>query len=103
MTPGLPSRLIVTEYEVDALERRLDNDPARRQVRVRRHCSALVVESGPPDERIQHARLRRDGVHLWILDVRGRARWESTGDRGTMARLLDTPINHLPWLGAARA
>src|SRR4051812_36226795 len=53
-------------------------------LRVRKHGSTLVIESGPAEDPVKHARLTRDAVSLWILDIADhRGRWEPTGLRTT--------------------
>lgn len=94
----MPSKFVTTEYDVAGLRARLRADPRTRHLRVRKHGATMVLESGPADDPIPHVRLRKDGVHLWILDARGRNRWEPTGFRADIATLLDTLVEALPWV-----
>jgi hypothetical protein len=72
-------------------------------LRVRQRADLLVLESGPIDDPIPHARLRRVAVHLWTLECAAHTgRWEKTGFRGLLEPLLDTLLSTLPWIVAPR-
>ena len=67
-------------------------------IRARKYGATVIVESGPPDDSVRHARLRRDTVHLWLLDVAGRGgRWEPTPMRGNIESLVATLAENFPW------
>lgn len=68
-------------------------------LRVRRHADLLVAESGPDADPIPHARFRRQGAHLWTLELPSHTgRWEKTPYRGLIEALLDVLEDELPWL-----
>jgi hypothetical protein len=68
-------------------------------LRVRKHGELLVIESGPSDDPIAHARLRRDTVQYWKLEIATHTgRWERTGMRGTIEQLLDILVTDFPWV-----
>ena len=68
-------------------------------LRVRKRGDLLIVESGPADDPIKHARLRRDTVHLWILEIADhKGRWEFTGLRDQRDKLLAALITEFPWI-----
>jgi hypothetical protein len=70
-------------------------------LRVRRRADLLVLESGPAKAPIPHARLRRVGVHLWTLECATHTgRWEKTGFRAPLEKLLDQLVSTLPWVVA---
>jgi hypothetical protein len=72
-----------------------------RHLRVRRRADLLVLESGPTDDAIPHARLRRVAVHLWTLECATHTgRWEKTGFRGQLEEMLDKLVSTLPWVVA---
>jgi hypothetical protein len=67
-------------------------------LRVRRRADLLVLESGPLEDPIPHARLRRDTVHLWRLEfATHRGTWERTEFRGPRQELLDLITDAFPW------
>ena len=43
--------------------------PELSHLRVRRRADLLTLESGPTRDPFPHARLRRDTVHLWRLEM----------------------------------
>jgi transposase len=67
-------------------------------LRVRKRGAVLTIESGDKANPWPHARLRRDTVHLWLLEmaVRG-GRWERTPFRGLMNELVDVLFDDFPW------
>jgi hypothetical protein len=67
-------------------------------LRARKRGSAVIVESGPHSEPLNHFRVRRDTVHLWRLDFADhRGRWESTLFRGQLDTLLEIVVSQFPW------
>ena len=67
-------------------------------LRARKYGQLVIIESGPEDDPIPHARLRRDTVHLWTLEMATHSgRWERTGYRGLMDNLLELMITTFPW------
>lgn len=67
-------------------------------IRVRSRGSVLTLESGPDDDPVSHARLRRDTVHLWTLEMAGRGgRWEKTPFRGPMDDLVTILVEQFGW------
>ena len=69
-----------------------------KHLRARKHGSAVIVESGPAADPTKHLRLRRDTVHLWLLDFADhRGRWERTPYRGTLEELIAQVLDSFPW------
>lgn len=67
-------------------------------LRVRRRTDLLVIESGPKDDPVPHARFRRIAVHLWVLQVADhRGHWQPTGLRGRLEVLLGALTTSLGW------
>jgi len=63
----------------------------------------LTIESGPPDDRMPHARFRRVGVDQWQLEMAThQGRWETTPFQAPLQDLLDTLISNFGWLLADR-
>jgi hypothetical protein len=74
-----------------------------RHLRARKYGPLVIIESGPEDDPIPHARLRRDTVHPWTLEVAMHTgRWEKTGFRDLCATLVDLLVTTFPWLVAPR-
>jgi hypothetical protein len=72
-------------------------------LRARKHGSAVIVESGPADDAIKHVRLRRDTVHLWLLDIADhREKWERTHVRALLKVVLSELVDSFPWVLASR-
>lgn len=67
-------------------------------LRVRLHGKLVVIESGPEDDVIPHARLRKDTVNYWKLEmpVHG-GRWEPTGIRAFLDDVLEILVTDFPW------
>ncbi|WP_437573530.1 hypothetical protein [Sorangium sp. So ce887] len=67
-------------------------------LRARKHGQMVIMESGPEADPIAHARLRRDTVHLWTLEIATHTgRWEKTGFRGLWQDLLKLLMTDFPW------
>lgn len=67
-------------------------------VRTRTYGAAVIVESGPKRDPLRHARLRRDTVHLWCLDIADhRGRWERTPLRAPLDDLVSSLAREFPW------
>ena len=67
-------------------------------LRIRRRADLLTLESGDEDDLVPHARFRRASVHHWTLECATHAgRWERTGFRDTLPRLVDLVVTTLPW------
>lgn len=67
-------------------------------LRARKYGALVILESGPVEDPIPHARLRRDTVHLWTLEIATHTgRWEKTGFRALRNELLDLRMTSLPW------
>ena len=51
-------------------------------LRARHRAETITIESGPADDPILHARVRRVGAHLWVLETADhRGSWEPTDVR----------------------
>jgi len=73
-------------------------DKQLTHLRVRRHGVLLVLESGPDDDPIPHARFRRLGAHIWRLEMATHNDgWETTPPRGQIDKLLDFLLTAAPW------
>jgi hypothetical protein len=67
-------------------------------LRVRRYGVLLVVESGPKEDAVAHARLRRQGAHIWGLEMPTHTgAWETTPFRGLLREMVDLLVTDFPW------
>jgi len=68
-------------------------------LRVRARGKTLNIESGPEDDPVKHARLKRDTVHLWILQVADhKGRFQPTGLRADLDTLFEILVHDFGWL-----
>lgn len=86
-------------WHADALQQQL-HAKGLTHLNVRKHGAQLIVEDEA--ERIPCARLTRDTVHLWLLDVHAGRSWERTPFRATMDELVATLTETLGWILAPR-
>jgi transposase len=88
--------------EIDALEEVEDflvNRPELAHLRIRRRGPLITLESGPTNDPILHARVRRLSVHCWTLECATHmGRWEPTGERATLGKLLRLAVESYPWV-----
>jgi hypothetical protein len=84
---------------VDATISELHSHKGLAHLRVRKHGAALVIESGPTGDAVKHARLVRDGVSLWVLEIADhRGRWEYTGVREARAGAVTKLLGEFGWV-----
>jgi hypothetical protein len=70
-----------------------------KHLRVRRRADLVTIESGPADDPVRHARLRRVTVHFWTVECATHTgRWEKTGLRGPMSVVLECLVSEIPWV-----
>ena len=90
-------KLVAEDYDAGDLEDSL----AKRgftHLRVRHRGDLLTIESGPKSAPVAHARLRRDTVHLWILEMPTHTgRWERTPFRQLMDQQVELLATQLAW------
>jgi hypothetical protein len=97
----MPRPLHTEEDDADDAREFLAARDGLGHLRVRRRADLLTLESGPEDEPIPHARLRRVSAQHWTLECATHTgRWEKTGFRDTLENLLDLLISTLPWVVA---
>lgn len=74
------------------------HERGHRHLRARKRGAIVTVESGPLNNPVAHARLRRDTVHLWLLEMPSHTgRWQPTGIRGLLSDLLAALVHDFPW------
>ncbi|PKN57084.1 MAG: hypothetical protein CVU56_12905 [Deltaproteobacteria bacterium HGW-Deltaproteobacteria-14] len=81
-----------------SLAARLSSREGLGHLRVRARGPVLTIESGPEEDPVQHARLRRDTVHLWVLEMPARGgRWERTPFRAQLDALEELLVEQFGW------
>lgn len=85
-------------WDADTVQAVLARYPDLSHLRVRRRGDLLTLESGPAEDPLCHARLRRVTVHLWRLEMPAASgRWDPTPFRDQLKALLDMLIQLFPW------
>ena len=68
-------------------------------LRVRRRGDLVIIESGPKQEPIAHARFRRVTAHLWRMEMATHTgRWQPTPLRDQLQCLIEMLINAFSWI-----
>jgi hypothetical protein len=83
--------------DVLAVEEFLAQYPDLKHLRVRKRGDLVILESGPKDAPISHARLRRETVQYWRLEMPSHSRWETTPFRGLRESVLAILIKQFGW------
>lgn len=86
------------EDDADCVRDVLRKHDGLGHLRVRRRADLLTLESGPEDDPVRHARLRRVAVHLWRLEVAHHTAWQSTPVRGPIDKVLDELLSDFGWI-----
>lgn len=90
-------KLVAEDYHADELEEALVNR-GFNHLRVRRRGDVLTIVSGPKDDPFPHARVRRETVHLWRLEMpTSTGRWECTPVRDLPDNLVVILVSVFPW------
>lgn len=72
-------------------------------LRVRERAELLIIESGPTDRPIAHARARRLATNLWQLEMATHMnRWQPTPFHAPLSELLELLVESFPWTLARR-
>jgi hypothetical protein len=92
-------KLAAEDAHADATLDQLHRHEGLAHLRVRKHGATLVLESGPKDDPVKHARIIRDTVSLWRLEIADhRGRWGPTGTRTTRDSVVDTLVTQFGWV-----
>jgi hypothetical protein len=95
--PKLP-KLLAEDGHVDQVSQAFAAYDGLEHLRARRRADLVVVESGPQDDPIPHARFRRVAVRVWVLEMATHTgRWQPSGVRGPLAPLVETLIQDFGW------
>lgn len=87
----------VASWQADSTTERLQKHYGLAHLRARKRGLVVTVESGPKDDVVPHFRVRRDTVHLWLLEFPGHRGWERTPYRDTLDNLLELVITQFAW------
>jgi len=91
-------KVLAQDGHVDQVAQAFATYDGLEHLRVRRCADLVVVESGQADDPIPHARFRRVAVHLWVLEMATHTgRWQPSGVRGSLERLVEALINDFGW------
>jgi len=86
------------DIHVESAERLLRKHRALAHIRVRKRADTIVLESGPKDDPVPHARLRRVTAQCWSLEMPTHAgRWQPTPDRAPIQQVIATLVDNYPW------
>lgn len=77
----------------------LRNANGLRHLRTRHRADVVTIESGPEDDPVAHARVKRVGVHLWVLEIADhRGKWESAHVRDHIDAVLKALVHDFGWV-----
>jgi hypothetical protein len=85
------------EIDVDGTEAFL-RQHGLEHLRVRRRGDTLTLVSGPENDPIAHARLRKVSSQWWTLEMPTHTgRWDKTGLRAPRLDVLTALVEQFPW------
>ena len=85
------------EIDVDGTEAFL-RERGLDHLRVRKRGDTLTLLSGPDDDPVPHARLRKVSRQWWRLEMPTHTgRWDNTGLRAPRTEVLQTLVEQFPW------
>ncbi len=88
----------IDRIDVHIVKQLLARHEELKHVRVRKYGDLLILESGPSDNPWPHARLRRETVQYWRLEMPSHGRWERTPFRGTDEQVINILIHDFGWM-----
>lgn len=92
------AKMKAESWDVDAVIDRLHVRKEFAHLRVRRRADLITIESGPNNDPIPHARMRRVAVSLWTLEMPSHiGRWEKTPFRALRDDIVDALIVDFGW------
>jgi hypothetical protein len=92
-----------SDDDARAVEQFLRRHPGLGHIRVRHRTPLITLESGPADDPVLHARLRRVAANLWQLEMATHTgRWQSTPFRAARDDLLEILLGNFGWTLAER-
>lgn len=93
------AKFTADQYDVEGTNVFFQSCEGFEHLRSRRRGALLTIISGPDDDPIIHARLRRVTKQWWELEVpTSTGRWERTGLRGNRIDVIDRVMSDMEWL-----
>lgn len=91
-------KLAADDIDLWGTQNFLARDKSLAHLRVRKRADLLVLESGPEDDPMPRARLRRVTKQYWTLEMPTHAgRWQTTPFRGLRDQVLTLLFESFPW------
>lgn len=85
------------EFDVDGTEAFL-RQKGLDHLRIRKRGDTLTLVSGPENDQIAHARLRKVSNQWWTLEMPTHTgRWDKTGLRAPRLDVLTALVDQFPW------
>ena len=87
------------DIHLESAERLVREHRALAHIRVRKRSDTIVLESGPKNDPVPHARLRRVTAQWWTVEMPTRAgRWEPTPIRAPLQEAISSLVTDYPWV-----
>ncbi|MCY1006197.1 hypothetical protein OV079_38635 [Nannocystis pusilla] len=88
-----------TDDDLRAVEQFFRRRPNLAHIRVRHRGALITLESGPSNDPIPHARLRRVAGQIWQLEMATHTgRWQPTPLRAPRDALLEALVADFGWV-----
>lgn len=92
--PAVPTKNLINSVQIQ-----LHQYQGLEHLRVTARGEVLSIVSGSDSDPVRHARLCRQAVDLWRLDVAGRGgRWEPTPLEDTASNLVTLLVEQFGWV-----
>jgi hypothetical protein len=91
-------KVLAEDSQVDQVRQEFASYDGLEHLRVRRRADLVIVESGPADDLVRHARFRRVAARIWVLEMATHTgQWQPSGVKGPLERLVETLITDFGW------
>lgn len=88
---------------LESVVRWIGGRPALGHLRAKKRGDTITIVSGPEDDAIPHARLRRSTILWWTVEVATHnGRWEPMPIRTSIREALDELAQNYGWVLVAR-
>lgn len=93
-----PQQSSASPHDAAAVEKFVQRLPELAHLRARRRAALITIESGPEDDPVPHARLRRVSSNCWRLEMPTfSGRWEPTPFEGGLEDVLSMLVADFGW------
>lgn len=93
-----PPQSSASPHDAEAVQKYLQRFPELAHLRARRRAALVTIESGPDDDPVPHARLRRIRSNCWRLEMPTfSGRWEPTPFEGGLEDVLSMLVEDFGW------